>query len=398
MDNKTKTMIKGAVLMTVLVLFICLPQEMLTIISGIIEIVLILGLCIVLPFLLTFRNFRNLFRSEQKYADSSFWGTIIIGGILYIALSSVTLEQAGDWDKAVYPFQLHNSISSEYSFIPEILVLAGVSGLAVLHHVKSEKLPPLVSALSAASVIMLNIFQIAYAVQISGVIFKNFSFDFDADFCLMLYLYHLNILVLSVNTVRRYVISQAESSEADEEDQSFAHRFLNKASNYPVLVFFMLFFFIALMEIICILTGYGADAPVKMFTDTADWTFSQQIPPPPAEYQGHYLCTVAAGGHRKIVKPLRRGKRHGATIIVNRQLCIANAFEDYIYEKLPRFHRFVRGTYDRIGFPVSQLIDTPLKADIIYILMKPLEWIFLIFLYLFDINPEKRISRQYEYK
>ena len=78
-------------------------------------------------------------------------------------------------------------------------------------------------------------------------------------------------------------------------------------------------------------TASAADAPIKAFTDTADWTFSQQIPPPPMESSGHYLCTVAAGGHKKIVKPLRYGTRRGQTIVVNRQLCIANAFEEWIH-------------------------------------------------------------------
>ncbi len=46
---------------------------------------------------------------------------------------------------------------------------------------------------------------------------------------------------------------------------------------------------------------------------------------------------------------------------------------------------------------VSKHITTPLRADIVYFLMKPLEWAFVGFLYLFDVQPEKRISRQYKY-
>ena len=36
--------------------------------------------------------------------------------------------------------------------------------------------------------------------------------------------------------------------------------------------------------------------------------------------------------------------------MVNRQLCIANAFEDLIQEKTPRFHHFVRYIYDKYGY------------------------------------------------
>ena len=35
------------------------------------------------------------------------------------------------------------------------------------------------------------------------------------------------------------------------------------------------------------------------------------------------------------------------------------------------------------------------KADITYIVMKPLEWVFLAILYMFDIKPENRIATQY---
>ena len=152
---------------------------------------------------------------------------------------------------------------------------------------------------------------------------------------------------------------------------------------------------VAIMEIIAVLIGQGLDAPIKAFTDTADWTFSQQIPPPPKEYEGHYLCTVAAGGHRKVVKPIRFGRRRGAVIVVNRQLCIANAFEESIAEKFPRFHKWIRHIYDTYGYPLSNIITTKARADVTYILMKPLEWIFLIYLYLTDSRPEIRINRQY---
>ena len=99
--------------------------------------------------------------------------------------------------------------------------------------------------------------------------------------------------------------------------------------------------------------------------------------------------------HKKIVKPTRIGIRYGNKIIVNRQLCIANAFEDLIKEKTPRFHYFIRTIYDKYGYPLSKHINKPWQADLIYIIMKPLEWLFLITLYLFDINPENRIVVQY---
>ena len=96
-----------------------------------------------------------------------------------------------------------------------------------------------------------------------------------------------------------------------------------------------------------------------------------------------------------MVKPIRMGIRKGEKIVVNRQLCIANAFEALIQEKTPKFHHFIRHIYDKYGYPLSKHINTALQADMVYILMKPLEWIFILILYLCDEKPENRIAIQY---
>ena len=98
------------------------------------------------------------------------------------------------------------------------------------------------------------------------------------------------------------------------------------------------------------------DSMIKAWTNTADWAFSQKIPPQNLIIDEHYLCTVAAGGHETVVKPQRMGVRHGHPVVVNRQLCIANAFEQVLEEKTPRFHRFLRRNYDRYGYPFAKHI------------------------------------------
>lgn len=82
-------------------------------------------------------------------------------------------------------------------------------------------------------------------------------------------------------------------------------------------------------------------------------------------------------------------------MIVNRQLCIANAFEQVLEERTPGFHRALRHFYDTYGFPVARLIHSKYTADAVYFIMKPLEWIFLCVLYLTDAHPENRIAVQY---
>lgn len=89
------------------------------------------------------------------------------------------------------------------------------------------------------------------------------------------------------------------------------------------------------------------------------------------------------------------GERHGHRVVVNRQLCVANAFEQILEEKMPGVHRRVRYIYDTYGFPVAKMIRSPLAADVVYLLMKPMEWCFLAVIYACDTKPENRIALQY---
>lgn len=136
-------------------------------------------------------------------------------------------------------------------------------------------------------------------------------------------------------------------------------------------------------------------AALDVFTQTCSYTLSQvEVTRVPGGC--HYLCTVAARGHSWLVRPERVGKRRGAPILVNRQLAIANAFEDLLHERWPRFGRLARRTYDALGLPVSRLIRWRWLADLVYLAMKPAEWAFAIALLLLDRRPpEERIDRMY---
>ncbi len=357
----------------------------------IIEFVPFILLCFGAPIALTTINICNLFFRKKIKPKVISMLTLIVGGVMYYLLFGFTFDTAGDWNERIYAIQKHYSISSEYLPSIAIPVLLALGAIMTITFIPAKKIPPLVSAILTALIIIGNVIQIIYAVQISENV---------RDIEYMLYVYHLNILLISVQTIHTQVKEQTALISKRRERltkpwQIKAYTLLEKTANMRLFMFAMVFVAAAALEILMILFGQGADGAIKAFTDTADWTFSQQIPPPPLEYEGHYLCTVAAGGHKKVVKPLRFGKRHGAVIVVNRQLCVANAFEDLIHERTPKFHKKVRNFYDTHGYPLSKIITTPLRADIVYVLMKPLEWIFLIVLYTFDPDPEKRISVQY---
>jgi hypothetical protein len=156
-----------------------------------------------------------------------------------------------------------------------------------------------------------------------------------------------------------------------------------------------------LLLVTAVLTVFGQkpDTLVRAFTDTYKHGFSQldhlclNV-----QCGGHFLCSVAAKGHKSIVKPERYGERNGHLILCNRQLLVANAFEELLQDHLPFVHRQVRRQYNKVGKVVHRyyaVFDHKFVADTVYVLMKPLEWTFLLTLYTFDTRPEDRIAQQY---
>jgi len=137
-------------------------------------------------------------------------------------------------------------------------------------------------------------------------------------------------------------------------------------------------------------------AAVDVFARTCTHTFSQLPLELTNQHCGHYLCTVAACGHPGLVRPERFGFRRGKVIIVNRQLAIANAFEDLLHSRWPRFGRAARASYDRLAIPICRYIRRRWLADLVYVAMKPAELVFYLVLLAFDpLSPEARIERMY---
>jgi hypothetical protein len=246
-------------------------------------------------------------------------------------------------------------------------------------------MPPLTAVLALVFDYIGIIFGVFWIIQISR------------HFDIFLILFPLNFIILSIHAIKQsYMFNTAESVNYKNRFLLFLNKIALIFARSPFLAVLLILPVWVIITCILMLFGQTPDSTVKAFTETSQWVFSQRISPPDIERVGeHYLCTVAAFGHKKLVKPLRFGKRHGHVIIVNRQLMIANAFEELIKERTPRFHRFLRGTYDKIGLPISKYIKNKAASDITYCVMKPLEWLFLAVLYMFDLNPETRILRQY---
>ncbi len=331
-------------------------------------------------------------------------------GSIYMALGYML------WDLPSYKQPLnvygtanaHEPIAGEYWAALAVFAVWGFFSYLILKW-KRRTLPPLAEVFFLAGVYVgcglciLFLFQLlcgADPVEMAGegiqYAFRFSEFDYFVILCLcvvpVLFLIHsIQLMMLLV----KEKATKQESVQYENKALARINLWLVQGSNLFFAAVAALLPVLLILMMILILFGQQPDSIILAFTKTSDWVLSGEIAPPPVEYDTHYLCTVSLRGHRKLVKPIRYGIRRGEKIVVNRQLCVANAFEQLLEEKTPRFHKAVRNFYDTYGYPVSRHINSAWSADITYLVMKPLEWIFLIVLYLFDKKPENRICSQY---
>lgn len=341
-----------------------------------------------IPAMLTFVNIFLIFikpkdERQWKIKVRSFE---IISALVGFGLSAITLPffaRFADWHTQIAIGENHSPIWIRSIPTVVLLCLIGILGYLILAFTHAKKTPPLVTVL-AISALYIGVFEcVIWSIQVYKEAF-------------LLIVLPINCIIIAARLIREKAFElKAESDEASHGQSSLVG-WINRelgSERFPVWALVLAFPLLGVAIGILILFGQRPDDIIKGYTETADWTLSQQIAPP--GYDNHYLCTVAAQGHKTLVKPQRIGIRHGRKTIVNRQLCIANAFEQILEERTPKLHQTIRSFYDAHGFPLSRLIKTKAAADFVYIVMKPLEWFFLITLYLCTLNPEERISRQY---
>lgn len=307
---------------------------------------------------------------------------IVLGVLLSWLYSS---EYNGDYLTSIYPGEKHLPIFSEATPTIVVLIALGIVGFLVCRFVPMTKLPPIPTALALAALYIGAVTWTVFGIQTISNVFLAIP--------------PLNFLMLTAYALRLVVSERAEyEREHERKKLSPIGRFFTKASNLPLAALVFALPMLGLIVLVLTLFGQEPNAAIRAWTETADWTFSAHPRPADLPYDGHYLCTVAARGHGRLVKPTRIGMRHGHKITVNRQLSVANAFEELISERTPRFHRALRSFYDKHGRPIAEKIETPVASDVTYLVMKPLEWLFLLVLYTFDSTPENRIALQYPHR
>lgn len=210
----------------------------------------------------------------------------------------------------------------------------------------------------------------------------------------------LFIMMLGVNHQRlMYRIEQSAIQPRNAlERMALKILLLKPVAKFPLL-FLLCLPFLTIIAAILMLVGQKPDSMIRAFTDTYKQGLSVlDSQCDNIECGGHFLCSVAAKGHKDLVKPTRLGIRNERLILCNRQLLVSNAFEDLIQQKVPFLHKFIRRNYNHVGNLIHRyysVFNNKWVSDVVYVIMKPAEWFFLFVLYTFDKNPENRIAKQY---
>lgn len=388
-------------------LFLCIPWGILrqagetsSFHSPVDQLLYVLILCpfLVYPLVLTLLNLLffgackkggDLLRASHRIE----YAILLLGSLLTLLLLCFSEIRFADWQTVLYNQELHTPVAT--ASVPTIAVLLSLAaaGYLILTLIPLKKLSPLITVFSLSGMYLGAFLCIVWIVQVLRWELVEFYL------CLLPF----NVVLIVGKRTAELVLQwnrEGLGQNVKKKGKQGAvlqrlEHLLNRSENWPWLALIGIFPLLGASIAVLALFGQQPDAMIRAWTQTSDWNLSTQVSPQNIYVDEHYLCTVAAGGHRKIVKPLRMGIRHGRRVIVNRQLCIANAFEQILEERTPRFHHAIRRLYDRHGYPIAKHIHSPYAADIVYFVMKPLEWLFLVILYCCDCQPENRIAVQY---
>lgn len=335
---------------------------------------------------------------ETMYATAVFC-MVLLGLFLNSFFGVKGGEPLTSYSDTGQPDETYASLSSDHLLTVILLLTLGFIAYWYLCTHLGE-MTPVINAVCSILMILNGVFGFFYLMHTGFSHYENASIEMASSIFLMqtgyLSLIFLYIAKLT-ESMMYFMHAQKEAAISTNRFIRFLYRF---SFNYPriaLLWVICLFPVLVIIQLILTLFGQSPDSAIQTFFDTSSFNYSKIPAPPPKMINGdgHYLCTVSVKGHPKLVKPLRAGIRYGEKITVNRQLLVANAFENILEEYTPRCHKAIRYIYDKYGYPFSKHISTRWSADAVYLLMKPAEWLFLVILYTVDKHPENRIHIQY---
>lgn len=351
---------------------------------------ILMYLLIFLPPLLVIVDFLKFLITGKRLFNKNTERALEIIETIVLLLMPVTFLVLGDENE-------NNCCGETAIFSPDhkLTIYAFIAICLLAYSISRSKkgiLSPIVEVLINSILLLGIIFNIAIAIQI--------DIDIELSITGNLPIILLFTLQLIKNQKQFIEYSESNSVNAGNSYEKLAWKVLNLKPIFKIPLLLVLCLpIMVLISSLLLLFGQKPDSIIRAFTDTYKQGFSQlDYLCANVDCGEHFLCSVAANGHKGIVKPIRYGERHGGKIICNRQLLMANAFEELIEQKFPKIHKVIRRNYNKVGHVIHRyygIFNNKYLADFIYLMMKPLELIFWLTLYTFDKRPEDRIARQY---
>lgn len=254
-----------------------------------------------LPIALTLENFLFLFLPLKTGKEESGiklleLTTLLLGGFLsaiYLG-SGIHAVMPADWNQQLENNQRHTPIALDS--LPTVILFAvlALAGYIILRYCPRKKLPPLLMVFSMSAMYIGMVLCVLWCVQI-----------WKQSMMFPLTLLPINCVLMSLRTIRLVVREEKQRLEEEPNRQKgkWLARILSHVSAWPVLALVAALPLLGIVTAILVLFCQQPDGLIRAWTQTADWNLSQQTPPPNVRFDEHYLCTVAAGGHKKWSSP-----------------------------------------------------------------------------------------------
>lgn len=315
----------------------------------------------------------------------------VVSSFLTSEVATIVAIVAGNI--VLYFFQTEEEVvDPKYLFVIQTLYSLSIFAYIISKFYK-QKIGPITIAILPLFLLQGIIFNIIMIIHVSPIliglivpllgIFVFPAFSFISSIILFSFELH-KLLQNNKNLIR-------ESSSNKKIINWLIRAFFGENRLFYQIIFFP--FFITILQFVFIVFTQKPDSALLAITESSSGVFStggcDNCTSP------EYVCTIAAHGNEKLVKPTHLGSRDGTIIKVNRQLQICNAFEQFLQEKSPKIQKFLRARYDSMQISIEKWKNVTLVANILYVLIKPMEWFFLFILYTMDPKPENRIIKQY---
>ncbi|GAA4072429.1 DUF6688 domain-containing protein [Amphibacillus indicireducens] len=238
--------------------------------------VIIIGI-IGIPLILTGWNIFNLIkylvtkkeRHFNKVIEVIAMGLGVLYLYLYTELANIVFV---NWDVQLYNLQKHSMIMPDAFLTIVIILLIAFIGYYIIRFISADKQSPIVSVIGISAIYLGMGICLLWCIQTISDIF--------------LVLFPANCIIIFIKTITIFVYQKNVTLQTGLFTTKFKKlsSILNKATNLPWIALLLAIPLLGVIIVVLMLFGQEPNSIIKAWTETADWTMSQKIPPQNIQY------------------------------------------------------------------------------------------------------------------